>query len=137
MLVLTDLSRDLTVASNAAQAKMEEIKKTTFTSLDASLCDVCNCPASGFRNGCVFNVMGFSNSDAKGRIEITDLILRNPATETLKEVRVVISFKSRGRVIGEDQNLNGKWDAGEDKIGTGYAAGRLDSPVELISLIAK
>jgi type II secretory pathway pseudopilin PulG len=139
MLVLTTLSRDLTLANNAAQAKIEEVKKTTFANLDSSLCNCCACPALGFRNGCVFDITGFANGDAKGRVEISDLTLRATPTETLKQVRIVVCFKSRGRVVGEDQDLDGKLDAGEDQNGNGfgYQINRLDSPVEQVTLIAK
>lgn len=125
MLILTDLSRDLTLATNAVVAKMEELKKTSYDNLLAL-------------DGSVFDINGFTGADAKGRIEVSDVTVRSPSpTETLKKARIVVCFKSRGRVIGEDRNLNGRWDAGEDQNGTGYAAGRLDAPIELVTLIAK
>lgn len=138
MFMLADLSRDTTLATNAAQAKMEEIKKTVLTGLDSSHCDGCSCPSPGFRDGCIFDITGFTGTNAKGKIEISDITLRTPATETLKRVRIVVSFTSRGRVFGEDRNLNGILDIGEDRDAPGQPGyGRLDSPLELITLIAR
>ncbi|MFA4843174.1 MAG: prepilin-type N-terminal cleavage/methylation domain-containing protein [Candidatus Omnitrophota bacterium] len=112
---LSDLSRDMTLANNAMQAKMEELKKTNFDAL------------SSF-NGTVFDIAGFSASLAKGAVFVTDT-----GYSELKEARIVVSFKSRGRLIGEDTNLNGQLNSGEDL----NANNRLDSPVESVTLIAK
>lgn len=116
MFVLTDLSRDLTLATNAVQAKMEEIKKANFDSL-LSL------------NGTTFDLTGFSSSDAKGRVEVVSTVYSD-----LMRVRIVASFRSRNRVIGEDANLDGDLDTGED---TFISNSRLDSPMELVTLIAR
>ena len=116
MFVLTDLSRDLTLATNAVQAKMEEIKKANFDSL-LSL------------NGTTFDLAGFSSSDAKGRVEVV-----STAYSDLMRVRIAASFRSRNRVIGEDANLDGDLDTGED---TFISNSRLDSPMELVTLIAR
>jgi prepilin-type N-terminal cleavage/methylation domain-containing protein len=124
MLLLSDLSRDLTLGTNAVQAKMEEMKNTGFDSL------------SSF-NGTTFAINGFSISYAKGRIEVCDNVTC-PALVPygdLKRVRIVACFKSRGRVIGEDKNLNGSLDIGMGEDTNGNT--RLDSPVELLTLIAK
>ncbi len=125
MFILSDLSRDITLATNSLQAKMEEIKKTNFDNLSSL-------------NGTTFNIAGFASSDAKGRIEVYNVTLRPTPTETLKRVRIVVCFKSRGRIIGEDKNLNGILDSGEDKNMPGEDGyNRLDSPMELLTLIAK
>lgn len=120
MFMLSDLSRDLTMATNAVQAKMEEVKKNSFDTLSAL-------------NGTTFDIFGFDSGKAKGRIEVSDVTLRNPSTETLKKVRIVVCFKSRDRVIGEDANLNGALNTGEDTNNNN----RLDGPVELITFIAR
>src|SRR4030042_372422 len=93
LFILSALSGDITLATNAAQAKMEEIKRTSFDTLTSL-------------NGTTFNINGFAAADAKGRIEVTDVTIRAAPTETLKRARIVVCFKSRKRVIGEDQNLN-------------------------------
>lgn len=116
LFLLGDISRQLTLATNATQAKMEEIRNTNFDSL-ANL------------NGTTFDIDGFSVGNAKGVIEVTDT-----AYTDLKRVRLVVSFRQKGeRIIGEDKNFNGSLDIGEDT----NANGRLDSPVEMVSLIAK
>jgi hypothetical protein len=116
MFVLSDLARDFTLANNALQAKIEEIKKMSFDSLSVG-----DEP---------FNLTdyGFPRSESKGRIEISNTIYSD-----LKRVRLIGCFKSRQRIIGEDKNLNGILDTGEDINGNG----RLDSPSELVTLIAK
>jgi prepilin-type N-terminal cleavage/methylation domain-containing protein len=116
MFILVDLSRDLTLATNAVQAKMEDIKKTSFDSL---------LPL----NATTFDISGFASSDAEGRVEVV-----STAYSDLMRVRIVASFRSRNRVIGEDANLDGDLDTGEDMFITNS---RLDSPVELVTLIAR
>lgn len=115
MFFLSDLSRDITLATNAVQAKMEEMKKTNFDNLAAF-------------NGTTFDLDGFSGSTAKALIEVT-----NTGYSDLKIVRISASFKSRFQTVGEDENFNGVLNSGEDD----DANGRLDSPVELVTLIAK
>ena len=95
---------------------MEEIKKTSYAGLSAF-------------NGVSFDIAGFASSDAKGVVEVTD----NLGYADLTRVRIVSSLKSRGRIIGEDQDLDGVLDFGEDA----NANGRLDSPIELVTLIAQ
>lgn len=115
MFVLSDLCRDFTKVTNGLQTKMEEIKRTSFDNLLAL-------------NGARFELNGFAASDAEGVVEVT-----NTAYSDLKRVRIIASFKSRNKVIGEDVNLNGVLNTGEDSNNNG----RLDSPAELISLIAR
>jgi prepilin-type N-terminal cleavage/methylation domain-containing protein len=127
LFVLTDLARDLTYATNALQAKMEAIKNIAFANLTAL-------------NNTNFNVTANNSSDiiGKGVIYVSEVI--DPYTNTtytdLRNMRTVISFKSRTRIIGEDQNLNGVLDAGEDNPSYGAnGTGRLDSPVEAVTII--
>jgi|TARA_B100000315_G_scaffold240601_1_gene260597 prepilin-type N-terminal cleavage/methylation domain-containing protein len=118
MFLLSDVARDNSIATNAIRSKIEEVKKQSFTSLDAY-------------NGTIFNLDGFSPSDAKGIIEVSNVA----GFINLKEIRVVGCFVSRGRVIGEDTNLNGILD-----VGTGEDVNnnsRLDSPAEIVTLITK
>jgi prepilin-type N-terminal cleavage/methylation domain-containing protein len=114
--LLADLARDRSRAANAVRAKMEELKKENFSNLDSF-------------NATTFNLDGFSANDAKGRIEVRTVT----GTTDLKEIRVVASFRSRRRIIGEDTNLNGVLNTGEDANNNG----RLDSPVELVTLFVK
>ena len=116
MLIFSDLSRDFTLVTNALQSKAEEIKRTSFGSLSAL-------------NGTTFDISGFSSTGAKGAVEVTDIA----GYSDLKRIRIITCFKSRARVIGEDGNLNGILNIGEDTNNNG----RLDSPAELIALIAQ
>ncbi len=115
MFILGDLSRSFSLASNAILDKVEEIKNCAFDNLPSY-------------NGARFDLDGFSSTDSKGIIEVSDTTYSD-----LKRVRIVACFRSRNRLIGEDVNLNGELDAGEDANGNG----RLDSPVEVVTLIAK
>lgn len=114
---LTDFLRDYTSATNAVQAKMEELRKDTFDSLTVG--------------SSTFNLTdyGFPFSDSKGVVEIN-----STSYADLKRIRIVACFKSRNKIIGEDQNLNGILNQGED---TWIVNNRLDSPVELVTLVAK
>lgn len=119
MFVFTDVLRMSTKAIVAINSKMEEIRKSGFDNLDSY-------------NGEVFELTGFSPGESKGRVEVRDI----SGYTDFKEVRIVASFKCRGRVIGEDKNLNGVLDAGEDSTVYGEAD-RLDSPVEIITLMTR
>lgn len=123
MYILSDLSRDLTLVNNAVQAEMEIVKRTDFAGLLAL-------------DGTPFNIAGFVTADARGRIEICDNTTC-PALipyADLKRVRIIACFRSRGRLIGEDRDLDGQLDIGEDTL---IANNRLDSPVEVVTLIAR
>lgn len=115
MFILSDLARDITLATTAVQDQMENIKKMSFDSLSVL-------------NSTTFAIAGFSAGNARGRIEVTD-----SSYTDLKRVRIIACFKSRQRVIGEDTNLNGALDGGEDANGNG----RLDSSVEVVTLISR
>jgi Tfp pilus assembly protein PilV len=122
MFMLTDWARDTTLATNAAQAKLEEVLKTPFDNLMAL-------------NATTFDVAGFPAANAKGRVEVCDntTCSAQVSYSDLKRLRVVVCFKTRGRTIGEDTNFNGALNAGEDANGNS----RLDCPVELITLQTK
>lgn len=116
MFLLIDLSRDSTRATKAIWARMEEIKKESFRNLDSF-------------NGTIFVLDGFGADEAKGRVEIRDV----SGYSNLKEIRIVGCFRSRGRIIGEDLNLNGILDISEGEDANNNL--RLDSPVELITIV--
>lgn len=112
---LNELNRRLTLAYSAVEAEMETIKNTPFANLDAL-------------NGTTFNLNGFTAGDAIGRIEVS-----NEGSSDVKRVRITASFRNRKRIIGEDKNLNGALDTGEDV----DLNDELNSPVELITLITR
>jgi len=127
MFILSDLSRDLTLATNAVQAKMEEIKKTNFDNL-FTVCPATP-PANSFCDGDTFNLVGVAQGI--GKIEICDNTTCPTQTGygDLKRVRIWACFQSRDRVIGGDKNLDGDFsDTGEDASLV---------PVEMVTLIAK
>lgn len=111
-----DINRQMTLATNAALGKIEEIRNTDFDDLPSL-------------NGSGFGIPGFSATDAVGRIEVS-----NTAYTDLRQARVIVCFRQRGqRIIGEDSNLNAVLDSGEDANADGF----LNSPVEAATLIAR
>jgi prepilin-type N-terminal cleavage/methylation domain-containing protein len=133
LFVLTDLSRDTTIANNALAAKLEAAKTVSF----GNLLTWCN-TSTGF-NVANEDLLSGGVPIVIGKGNITCEYVPDPFTNTtysdLIKVRVVISYKSRSRVVGEDQNLNGQLDIGEDDARYAGGAGRLDSPVEGVVLI--
>jgi prepilin-type N-terminal cleavage/methylation domain-containing protein len=130
LLIMTDVSRDTTIANNVLQARLEEARTVNFANL-SSWCG----STTGF--SVVTNDYGSPTQLGVGNITCEDVA--DPFTGTtyldMMKVRVVISFKSRNRVIGEDANLNGQLDSGEDDSHYPNGAGQLDSPVEGVTLI--
>ncbi|RKY38479.1 MAG: hypothetical protein DRP75_04445 [Candidatus Omnitrophota bacterium] len=113
---LQETSRNISIALNEARAKIEEIKSTTFSQIVSD-----------------YNAKVFSLSSLPGPgVMRTEASYVSGSGNNLIDVRVVVCWKEKGRVIGEDSNLNGVLDAGEDSNGNG----RLDSPVELSTSIA-
>lgn len=90
MFLFIDLSRDMTCATNAVQAKIEEIKKTSFDSLTIGVTS--------------FNLTDYGypapqppeTTIPKGTMEVSS----STSYSDLKKVRIVACFKSRGRIIG-------------------------------------
>ena len=116
MISLNENSGKLSLAVAACQAKLEEMRNSSFTNLYTTY------------NGTSFNPNGFSLGEAKGAISI------NNSNPNLLQVFVSVSWRTRSnRVIGEDKNLNGARDAGEDSI----VNLRLDSPGQIATLMAQ
>ncbi len=116
MISLNENSGKLTLAVAACQAKLEEMRNSDFSNLYVNY------------NGTNFNPNGFPSGEAKGAISI------NNSNPSLLQVFVSVSWRTRSnRVIGEDRNLNGGLDGGEDL----NANGRLNSPAELTTLMAQ
>jgi prepilin-type N-terminal cleavage/methylation domain-containing protein len=83
LLTLTDVTGAFTLANNAAQQKMEEIKHMSFDNVNSTN------PTSPF------SVEGFTGTDGTGYIDIA------PTNYTfLKKVRILVSFRVRNRLIG-------------------------------------
>ncbi|HPT07605.1 MAG TPA: hypothetical protein PLO85_05650 [Candidatus Omnitrophota bacterium] len=125
-LQLNEINRAKTVALGDLKSKMEEIKGTPFV-------DLLTTGSGGtFHNGQTFQLPGFSAGNATGRIEIK-YIVGETFGYLIKSIRLVASYRVSRRVIGEDRNLNGMLDAGEDTNGNTL----LDGPVELETYISK
>ncbi len=113
---LNETARNLTIAINGAQEKLEEMRNADFGTIVANY------------NG-PFNVSGL---DGIGRVDATYVAGSN---NNLIDIRVVICWRQgRNRIIGEDKNLNGNLDPGED---VNPANGRLDSPAQIVTLMAE
>ena len=111
---LNENARKLTLAITASQDKIEEMRNSNFDTLFTAY------------NGTSFDPDGFSSSESKGAIYIDN------TDPYLLEVCVSISWVERSnKIVGEDANLNGTLDSGEDLNGNG----RLSSPAEIVTLI--
>jgi len=106
------LSKNVSIATSAAQGLIEDIRSTPFpqiiTNYDQLIFTVNNIPSS------------------RGIVYVDDT---NPE---LLLVTVSVCWKQGNRIIGEDTNLNGALDAGEDTNGNGI----IDSTVELVTQVA-
>jgi hypothetical protein len=115
---LSQMAGDLTAAVTEVQGEFEEIRNCSFSRITFDY-------AAG---GVPGNIFSFSQLNGTGVIYIDD------TNQELLEIEIVASWQTAaGRVIGEDKNLNGILDAGEDD----NANARLDSPLAVVSLIAK
>ncbi|MBU1147969.1 MAG: prepilin-type N-terminal cleavage/methylation domain-containing protein [Candidatus Omnitrophica bacterium] len=113
---LNQNSKNITLAMIACQDKMEEIRDSDFSTLYVNY------------NGANFDPAGFPTADAEGAISI------NNTDPDLLEVCAAVSWRERSnRIIGEDVNLNGSLDGGEDLNGDN----RLSSPAEIVTLIGE
>jgi len=111
---LNETSRNFTITVNNAQEKIEEIHNLTFDQILS-------------QDGLNFEIAGLPDNDSEGLIEVASI---NP---NLLEITVTVCWRQKGgRVFGEDDNLNGSMDMGEDKNGNSV----LDSPTKLVTLVA-
>ena len=109
-LELSDLASNSSAAILAAKNKLTEITNTPVSQIYTNY------------NNIAFNINGLNG---KGVSYV------NNADPSLLSVTVVIGWKQgNGRLIGEDVDLDGQLDPGEDKNGNN----RLDSLVQLITL---
>jgi len=116
LLSLNENSRKLTLGVAACQDKLEQIRNSDFSTAYATY------------NGTSFNPAGFTAGEAKGAVSI------NNSNPDLLQIFVSVSWRTRSnRVIGEDTNLNGVFEAGEDT----SPNGRLDSPAAIATLMAQ
>lgn len=116
--ILADLSSRKTIAVSEAQDKIEEILNHNFDDIVADY-------ASGGTPG---------NTFALSQITGMGVVTAAVYTANVVQVDVVVSFQlSNGRIIGEDTDLDGVLDGGEDANSNGV----LDSQVKLSTYIRK
>ena len=109
---LDEVARNTSIVLQAAQNKIESIKNTDYDQI------------AGTFNNQTFTVAGITNNKGVVTIDST-----NPK---LMLITVTVCWKqNNNRLIGEDSNLNGAFNVGEDKNGNGV----LDSPVQLVAYI--
>jgi prepilin-type N-terminal cleavage/methylation domain-containing protein len=114
--VLADLSQRKTLAVGEAQDKLEEITNYDYSLVTADY-------ASGGTPG---NTFALTHQTGRGVISL------DTSMAGVIRVDVVICFRYRdGRIFGEDLDLDGVLDAGEDANGNGI----IDSDVKLSTYI--
>lgn len=118
---LNEGARNLSIAMNACQEKMEEIRSYAIDNFDEVYTTY---------DGAAFEVdeaTGLLNSASQGVVEVSN------ANPELLEIVVTVCWRQKaGRMFGEDADLDGVLDAGEDD-----GDGQLESPAQLITLIAR
>ena len=116
---LAEMSGNTNYIIDQAQSKIDEMRSSSFSLIATNY-------ASGGTPG---NTLTLTNPTAKG------VIIIDSSTADLLQVEINVSWKNErnDRIIGEDLDLDGVLDAGEDVNGNG----KLDSPVKLITLIAR
>ena len=113
-LVLITTSQNVNAATNAAQGIVEEIRSTPFTQIIDDY------------NGMTFTVNDIPSS--MGVVYVDDT-----TNAELLDVTVSICWRQGNRIIGEDANLNGVFDSGED---TMVVNGIIDSPAQVLTQVA-
>ena len=108
---LNEVSQNKSLAVKAARSRMELIRMTPYATLVATY------------NNVAFNVTGFNG---RGVSYVTVVDAKN------LRLRVSVSWQQKNnRVFGEDANLNGVLNGGEDKNGDGF----LSSPVDITEVM--
>lgn len=118
---INETAKNLTLAINAAQQKLEELRDYNFYKIYEDY------------NNTTFEVSGISSQDAEG-----SAIVDNSDPDLLK-ITISVCWRQRGnRIIGEDNGkgggvaLNGRIDGLEDV----DADGVIDSPVYVVTLLS-
>lgn len=116
--VQSNLAGNKTLAVTAAQNVMEEIRNYMFDDIAVDY-------ASAGTPGDTFNPFGLTG---KGKVYV------DSSNAELLVIKIVVSWQDKyGRIIGEDLDLDGSLDGGEDADGDT----QLSSPVTLISMITR
>ena len=112
-LELAEVAKNKTIAMSAVKSRMEQIKNTAFDNIVST-----------------YNNVTFTTSNLNG----TGVSYVTTVSTNVLQVTISFSWKqSNTHLIGEDKDLDGALDGGEDANGNGI----LDSPVQLVSSIYK
>ncbi len=110
-LELNEMTRNSALALKAATTQMEKVKSTAFDQVMAT------------HHNTSFNITGLNGM---GNVYVDNSVA------DLLQISVSVSWRQRnGRLYGEDADLDGTLDAGEDSNGNGI----LDAPVQLVSAV--
>ncbi|OGX08758.1 MAG: hypothetical protein A2Z88_00815 [Omnitrophica WOR_2 bacterium GWA2_47_8] len=120
--LLAEMAGNLTTAIVEAEDKMEEIRNVAFDTIVGSY-------SSGGTPGNTFTIPSFN---AMGVVNIDPTT--SPNNADLLKVEVNVSWRNKdGRVVGEDKDLDGTIDGGEDINSNNI----LDSTAKIITYIAR
>ena len=118
--ITPQLAANKTQAVSEAQDKIEEIRNSNYGNITTAYAD----------GGTPGNTFTLSQINGIGTIYI------NSSNPKLLEIKAVVCWQDRyGRIIGEDINLNGQLDAGEDV--AGGVTDEIDSMVNLTTFLAE
>ncbi|MFC1624254.1 prepilin-type N-terminal cleavage/methylation domain-containing protein [Candidatus Omnitrophota bacterium] len=131
---LNENSRKLALSITAVQDKMEEVRNhSPFFDDDDGDGNDDNGIFATF-DGDTFDVNGLPVDSVTGDVQAKGTVFIDNTDPDLLIAYITASWRERSnRTIGEDVNLNGAFDAGEDVNGDG----RLSSPAEIVTLIGR
>jgi len=109
---LVSISKNISIATNASQGLMEEIRNTPFPQISDN-----------------YNNLNFTVNTMPSNMGVVYVDDTDPE---LLRVTISVCWNQKSRIIGEDRNLNGVLDSGEDTNNNGI----IDSPVQIITLVA-
>ena len=116
LMQLSETNENLTLCNNFAQGIVNEIRNVEFEDISAD-----------YKNKkFICNDLAAKGIAHQGLITVTDI---DPGF--LVRVKVIICWQDKNRIIGEDKNLNGNLNGGEDLNGNG----ELDSPCSIETAI--
>ncbi|MCU0665553.1 MAG: hypothetical protein MUF05_00425 [Candidatus Omnitrophica bacterium] len=124
-------SQNMTLAINAAQQRIESILGRVNPTAPDTVEDFFSDTISDYTNNPTFNVYDSTGSAMPNFKGTTYISSQNINDLTFYRIKAVVCWEQAGGIlIGEDKNLNGVLDSGEDK--AGGTANELDSPVSII-----
>lgn len=115
LLQMNEANQVSVACMNRVQGIMDEIKRVNYDDIV-------------LYNGDTFTV---DELTARGIRHRGVIYVNEIEASFLSDVKVVISWENRSRIIGEDRNFNGALDGGEDLNGNG----QIDSPIMIESTL--